>query len=238
MENKKGSSVGKCIIVAAGDAAAKLIPSKGDEDLLIAVDAGYRTLVEAGLAPDVFIGDGDSLGYIPELEDATVLPKIKNDTDTVAAVKLGLARGYRRFELYGALGGRRPSHSVSNLQTLLFIDSQGAKGVIADERCTCRILSAAVDPEISVEQNGGYFSLFAVGGDAVVTVRGAKYEVERESLSPSFPLGVSNSFVGESAEIPGRFSLSKKMVRSLSVWLFLISFAVSSAVAPSMMELP
>ena len=186
------SAHGRCIIVSAGDAPAKILPEKRGGDLLVAVDAGYRVLTEAGLAPDVFVGDGDSLGFIPTEGDVTVLPKIKDDTDTVAAVKLALARGYRRIELYGALGGRRLSHSVSNIQTLLYIDAHGAEGVIVDEACTCRILSAGRAPDFSVGQRGGYLSLFAVGGDAVVSVRGAKYEVEREVLSPAFPLGVSN----------------------------------------------
>ena len=192
MENKTASSSGRCIIVSAGDASPEIIPEKRDGDLLIAVDAGYKVISEAGLEPDVFVGDGDSLGYIPPLEDVTVLPKIKDDTDTVAAVKLALSRGYRRIELYGALGGRRFSHSVSNAQTLLYIDSLGAEGAIVDKMCVCRILSPDVAPEVSIDRNGGFFSLFAVGGEAIVSVHGAKYEIEKQTLSPSFPLGVSN----------------------------------------------
>ena len=186
------SEKGSCIIVCAGDVSADILPQKRDGDLLIAVDAGYKILLDADIPPDVFVGDGDSLGFIPDEREVLVLPKIKDDTDTIAAVKLALSRGYRRIDIYGALGGRRFSHSVANIQTLMYIDEKGCEGVIVDKRCTCRILSQNVTPEFRIRQSGGYFSLFAVGGDVVVTVQGAKYEIEDRKVSPSFPLGVSN----------------------------------------------
>ena len=45
-------------------------------------------------------------------------------------------------------------------------------------------------------------SVFAQGGDAEgVTIRGLYYSLERGNLSCGFPLGVSNRFTGEEAEI-------------------------------------
>ena len=57
----------------------------------------------------------------------------KDDTDTLAAVREGLERGYRKFYFYGALGGRL-DHSIANIQTLLFLKKQGAVGYILTER--------------------------------------------------------------------------------------------------------
>ncbi|MBO5101426.1 MAG: hypothetical protein J6C39_02740, partial [Clostridia bacterium] len=43
-----------------------------------------------------------------------------------------------------------------------------------------------------------HISVFALGGNAEgVTVRGAEYEAENITLTPGYPLGASNRFVGE-----------------------------------------
>ncbi|MBQ9544479.1 MAG: thiamine diphosphokinase, partial [Clostridia bacterium] len=73
---------GICYIVSAGDASPDCLPEKKEGDLLVAADAGYKALRDAGIEPDLFVGDGDSLGYIPGLENVTVLPAEKDDTDT------------------------------------------------------------------------------------------------------------------------------------------------------------
>ena len=176
---------GVCHIVCAGDVT--VLPEKGEGDLVIACDAGLRALP---FAPDVFVGDGDSLGYIPDFPDALVLPSVKDDTDSAAAVKLGFERGYREFRIYGALGGSRLSHSIANIELLSYIEKRGGYGVVVDKRCTVRLITPA-SGAVSVAP-GGYFSLFAHGGDAAVSITRAKYEGDGIALSPSFPLGVSN----------------------------------------------
>ena len=52
------------------------------------------------------------------------------------------------------------------------------------------------------------------------------------------PRPVHSDAVVISADTPGRLSGSNVMKRSESVWLFLMSFAVSSAVADRLMALP
>jgi thiamine pyrophosphokinase len=48
----------------------------------------------------------------------------------------------------------------------------------------------------------GIVSVFCMGHDAHgVTIRGLQYELENGTLSAGFPLGVSNHFTGEAAEI-------------------------------------
>ena len=97
-----------------------MLPEKRELDLWIAADAGYKALREAGIEPDVFVGDGDSLGYIPDISDRTVLRCEKDDTDTEAAIRLGFERGFTRFVLLGALGGKRFSHSLANIRCLSY----------------------------------------------------------------------------------------------------------------------
>jgi thiamine pyrophosphokinase len=181
-----------CHVVGAGDFdPALLSPEK--EDLIIAADAGLRHLQTAGISPHLYVGDGDSLGFQPQGLDTVVLPKVKDDTDTLAALREGLSRGYRRFYLYGALGGSRFSHSIANVQTLAFLSSLGAEGTLVDSNCRVSLLTASTR---NLQSQGGYFSLFAYGGEAVVTVEGAKYPLKEATLSPQFPLGVSNEVQG------------------------------------------
>ncbi len=109
MEQKNG----RCIVVCAGDFTWMDL-NKKEDDLLIAADNGLSYLSQMGMLPDYCIGDFDSLSpeTRPALEEVrrldpgrvVTLPREKNDTDTLAALRFGLEKGYRRFDLYGALG--------------------------------------------------------------------------------------------------------------------------------------
>ena len=93
-----------CYIVAAAERAPeRLRPEPGD--LLIAADAGLLHLERLGLAPDLALGDFDSLGYVPEAPQVEVCPVRKDDTDTMAALRRALELGYRRAHIFGGLGG-------------------------------------------------------------------------------------------------------------------------------------
>ena len=179
-----------CYIVAAGDTEAVLPSRKSEGDCWMAADAGLRTMRLAGITPDLFIGDGDSLGEAPDCP-GTLLPKVKDDTDTMAAVRCGLEKGYRRFCVFGGLGGSRFSHSVANVQMLKFLSDHGAFGILFDRHAVVRLLRPE-DGVFRLPLTDGYFSLFAFGGDASVAVRNAAYEGENIPLTVGFPLGVSN----------------------------------------------
>ena len=158
-------------------------------DLLIAADAGYKHLKNAGLSPHLYVGDGDSLGFTPEGVDTVVLPAVKDDTDIHAALKEGISRGFKRFRIYGALGGKRFSHSLANLQVLAFLASFGAEGILVDENYSVQFLTLG---KHHFDFAGGYFSLFDFAGTAMVSVSGAKYPLEKAFLPPNLTLGVSN----------------------------------------------
>ena len=86
----------RCIIVGGGDFSPALLPERAPGDLLLAADSGFAALESMGVSPDICIGDFDSLGAPPDFDHIIRLPVEKDDTDLVAAVKLGLERGYRR----------------------------------------------------------------------------------------------------------------------------------------------
>lgn len=91
---------GNCYIIGAGE-RINILPAPEQGDLLIAADGGYAWLKEKGLEPDLVVGDFDSMAEPAGVAHLVRLPKEKDDTDTMAAVRLGQERGYRRFHIFG-----------------------------------------------------------------------------------------------------------------------------------------
>ena len=187
----------RAILIGGGDCNPSLLPKKRDDDLLIAADSGLLVLRQAGREPDLCIGDFDSLGFQPP--DALVLPVRKDDTDLMAAARIALARGYRNFVLLGVLGGKRFSHSVAALQTLCFLAEEGAEAEILDEHCRISVLRNATREYD--ETATGLLSVFAMSGPVRVTLDGLSYPLPPTLLTTSYPLGVSNAFVGKKAKV-------------------------------------
>jgi len=173
------------------------LPWIGRGDFVIAADAGYRQL--CGVKPDLVVGDFDSLGFVPEHETVVRHPVRKDDTDTLLAVKLGLARGYRQFVILGGIGGRL-DHTVANIQTLAYLAAQGAKGCLVGEKESALLLQNG-SMRFAPGQTGA-ISVFAFGASASgVTEEGLDYPLESATLACDYPLGVSNAFTGAPARI-------------------------------------
>ena len=185
-----------CVIFCAAGFDGLLSPIPEDA-LTIAADGGLRHTQSLGIAPDVILGDFDSLGYVPE--DSRVFPVEKDDTDAMLAVRLGLERGCRWFEFYGALDGPRLDHTMANFQTLGYLATHGARGVLIGRDYIATVLkgeSIAFPAEAE-----GILSLFCLGASARVTIEELHYPLENGTLTAGFPLGVSNHFTGKAAEI-------------------------------------
>ena len=195
-----------CIIVGAGELGDYVIaPREGD--LVIAADGGYRYLQAAGVRCDLLMGDLDSLPADTVIGAETRrFDPIKDDTDTMLAVRLGLERGYRKFLLFGMFGGRF-DHTVGTLQTVAFITAQGAD-VCAfeqtqDGRCSSYVTAVKNGTLTFPDTARGYLSLIAWGGDAVgVTLENLKYPLWDAVLQPHVALGISNEFLpGKQARV-------------------------------------
>lgn len=189
--------MGKCLIFCAGGFAGLLEPIAPD-DYIIAADGGLVHTEGLGLTPNGILGDFDSLGYVPE--GSQVFPVEKDDTDAMLAVKKGLELGYKDFLLYGSLDGPRLDHSVANFQTLQYLADRGATGRLVGKT---QIVTVVKDGKITFPaRNEGIVSVFCMGADARgVTIKGLKYALENGTLTAGFPLGVSNHFIGQDAEI-------------------------------------
>lgn len=190
-----------CYIIGAC-APGKIAVASKENALIIAADGGLRYLEEQNIAPDLVVGDFDSLGRVPEGENILLHPMEKDDTDTMLAVKLGLARGCRTFILYGCMGGR-PDHTYANYQTLLFLAQHGARGYLSGGGwVSCAIRNNSIEfPSVLT----GTVSVFCPDGDADgVTLTGLYYPLTDGTLKSGFPLGVSNHFTGASASVSVR----------------------------------
>ena len=189
--------MGACIIFCAAEFDCLARPI-AEDDYILAADGGLKHTQALGIVPNGILGDFDSLGFVPE--GANVFPVEKDDTDAMLAVRKGLALGYREFMLYGSLDGPRLDHTIANFQTLQFLaDREACAYLIGKEYL------------VTVVKNGrlcfpagctGTVSVFCLGADATgVTLTGLYYPLENGTLTAGFPLGVSNHFTGEAAEI-------------------------------------
>ena len=197
----------KCVIIGAGSCDTKKLNEQlviSGDDLCIAADGGLEYLMKIGITPDIVMGDMDSLETGESLGSFCVkrLPIEKDDTDMLAAIKEGLASGYERFELYGALGGRL-DHTLANIQCLLYLLNRGARGVIwGDDLTVMLIKNESISFRADCATRGKRVSVFAFGGDAHgVSEKGLKYSLDHVTVKQEFPIGVSNEFTGEDALI-------------------------------------
>lgn len=187
-----------CCVIGACEPGPIYIP-KNKKTLLIAADGGLRYLDEQKIVPDLVVGDFDSLGHVPEGENIFCHPVEKDDTDTMLAVKQGLARGCDTFLFYGCTGGR-PDHTYANYQTLNYLAANGFRGYLVGDGWVITVIRN--DMLYFPEGMNGTVSVFCPEGEASgVTLTGLYYPLEEGTLTGSFPLGVSNHFTGECAAV-------------------------------------
>ena len=186
-----------CFIVGAGDNYG-INPVSGGGHIIIAADGGLSYLRQQGLAPDFVVGDFDSFeGEIPE--GAKILPSKKDITDVWAAVELGMEKGFGTFVIYGGTGGR-PDHTFANIQMLSYIACTGMQGFIIDEKNIFTVIRNDIITFGS--SSAGFMSVFSLSDVSKgVTEKGLKYTLENAELTNTFPLGVSNEFIGKDASV-------------------------------------
>ncbi len=194
-----------CCIVASGPSEIYLIEGA----YIIAADGGIDKLKNKGVIPDLIVGDFDSSSSCPTGDNVITFPVKKDDTDTLLAIKEAIKRGFDRIVISGGMGGSL-DHTVANLQSLSYALDNGATAFLTDGSQSAVIVNGTA---VIQGKKGNRCSVFAFGGEAEgVTLRGLEYEGDSISLTPNFPLGVSNSFTDCEAEI------SVKKGKILVIW--------------------
>lgn len=187
-----------CYIVGAGESnPLSFIPK--EKDLVIAADGGYDHLIKSGINPNIALGDFDSLGYIPKGIEIIKHPAVKNDTDTMLAVKYAYDLGYRRFVFFCCLGNAL-DHTLANIQIGQWLSNKNAVGIFAGNGyCLTTLKNGKIEFD---EKCKGRISVFSVGSKALgVTEKGLRYSLDNAEISTDFPLGVSNEFTGKKSII-------------------------------------
>ena len=134
------------------------------------------------------------------LEGRVCVEAMAAEHPRLSRIRKGLELGYRRFILLGGVGGRL-EHTLGNLQLLDWLTLHGAQGFLAGEKtvATCLRDGKKITFPAAME---GYLSVFCNSGTAEgVNLSGLKFPLENHTLTGSFPLGVSNQFLGEPAVV-------------------------------------
>lgn len=187
-----------CVIFGGADMGDGCEVNIPDDAYVIAADSGYRHCLRYAVKPDLILGDFDSYEEsLPDDCEIFTAPREKDDTDLMLAVKTGFEKGLRTFYIYGADGGRM-GHTIASVQTLAYIESNGGEGVLFGNGFSMRVYGRG---NVTLHRNGAkYISVFSLTDSAEVTEKGLKYSGELR-LTYDFPLGVSNEFTGETAEL-------------------------------------
>jgi len=187
-----------CHIIGAGDFFGLDLPLRSN-DYIIAADGGLRYLEQAQITADLVIGDFDTLGGVPNHPKVITLSSEKDDTDTLAAVKEGMKMGYDTFCFHACTGGRI-EHTLANIQTLAYLAQYGKRGFLFDKDS---ILTAITNNTVAFPPHDkGFVSVFALSDQATgVCLKRLKYELHEAIVTSSFPIGVSNEFIGKSSTV-------------------------------------
>ena len=170
-----------------------------NDAFIIAADSGISHLKGFGVEPNIIMGDFDSCEVPTEYNCEIVRFKPeKDDTDLMIAVKKALSLGFDKIFILGATGGRF-DHTIAALQTLEYIYEHGYYGALFDENNAVYIQGVGKS-RYNADKNC-YFSVLSLTDESVVSISGTKYELQDSVIARSFPLGVSNEFVKEYAEI-------------------------------------
>jgi thiamine pyrophosphokinase len=180
-----------CIIISGGE--YDIIPEVQPGDYVIACDKGYEYAKRSGIRPDIVIADFDSYdGSVDITIPVLKYPCEKDDTDTMAAVKYAVAKGFSDIVLCCAQGGRT-DHALANIQSCAYAADRGIKVTICSSDNEIRFLK---DDFTEIEKKEGFsLSVFSFTDRSEgVDILGAKYEICNATVTNSFPLGVSNEW--------------------------------------------
>lgn len=183
------------------------LPALGPDIVTIAADGGARHLLQAGLRPDIAVGDFDSLSaaelnLLSESGCRIVrYPAAKDYTDTQLAVELAIEEGAGDLTIFGGLGSRL-DHSLANVMLLMLIHERGCAGRVTDGEQVVHLLLN----ELSVSGAAGdVVSILPLTPVlAGLTIEGLRYPLRDATIRMGESRTISNEFEAPGA---GRITL-------------------------------
>jgi thiamine pyrophosphokinase len=191
----------RCVIVGAAPISnyKKIRSFLHDDDFFIVCDGGLNHVKKLKITPNLITGDFDSHKN-PKLKIETiVLPREKDDTDSVFALKTAISRGFKDFLFIGMLGARL-DHELGNLYMLVKCHKESLTALMIDDYSELEIVGK---DEAKIEDRYAYFSLLNITGTARgITIRGAKYPLENAEIKQEYQYGISNEVLpGQTASV-------------------------------------
>ena len=170
------------------------------DDYIIFCDCGLKHADSLRVSPSLIVGDFDSHPMPEDSRNVIILPCVKDDTDTIFAVKESIRRGFSEVLMIGVTGGREDM-TIGNICALLMLKSNGIPATIAGDYSEISIITAG--ESVKVADGWRCFSLLNISGHAGgITITGAKYPLNDGAITPEYQYGISNETLpGNDAEI-------------------------------------
>lgn len=187
--------------------------------VVIAADGGARHASGLGVAIDLWVGDGDSIGEeaLAALEASGVpLERArpdKDESDTELAIRAAIRIGEAGILIVGALGGARIDHALANVGLLAMPELGSRPATILDGRSRIGLIRAPGPNGEAVERRlpgrpGDLLSLLPLGaGVEGVTTSGLAYPLVDEPLPAGRARGLSNVRTAREAAVVVRRGL-------------------------------
>ena len=197
----------KCLLVAGGrcdieqlqDAAEDM--RKNSELYIIGIDGGMKTLREAGIQPDIGVGDFDSVNVLDYSDTPIIkLQPEKDETDTEYALLTAIDKHPDEIVIMGATGSRL-DQTMASIELLKYAADAGIDAVILDP--TNRIRVAKGETVFTKRESFGYYlSVLPFSEDLTdLTMKGFKYEIENFTLKKGISRCISNELASDRAVI-------------------------------------
>lgn len=170
--------------------------------LVVAADSGFDTARNAGIDPDLVVGDFDSVAKRSEVEklDANRVHHYsanKDETDTEIAVRVARERGCRQIVLLGG-GGGQMSHFVGILS---MFDRPDPPDLWLTGQSEFRLVDGSISMTGEV---GEQVSFFPVGcGRCTMNSTGLRWSLDDVTWEKG-DIGVSNEFSESTATVQMR----------------------------------
>lgn len=165
------------------------------KDFYIACDGGLNYLKENDIAPNVILGDFDSLGYVPD--NSITFSAAKDFTDG----ELGLLEAKKlNFDVveFICAGGKRDDQFFANVGLLEKADKLGIKASIVTNAGKIYFVNNAIELNVPINS---IISLYPLENTLVKSSLGLKYVYSNTSLCRGDTLGISNVATSEQVKI-------------------------------------
>ncbi|WP_028777003.1 thiamine diphosphokinase [Shimazuella kribbensis] len=199
----------RVIVVAGGAVKSDFLQANIDaEDMIIGADQGVVSLLDAGITPQIAIGDFDTTGKEKWKKwkslgiEIIPLATMKDVTDTHAALEHALEYNPKEIHLFGAFGGGRMDHTLANISLLEWLHTHQVKGYLQDETNRIQLLSGPGNVHLSSNHNFDYVSIIPISKYLEkVSTFGLAYPLKEKNLVRGDSLGISNEKSEEIAMI-------------------------------------